>query len=436
MSEFTVQRSQGVITIYLSANQLGPLSVPLELQNCVSQEAWAERVPAIRRTAVRYSKPLFERAWLLLGIISMIALPVGLIGVIADALKLNENNRDRNTRIDHYAEARAISFGIFVGVFFLFFIPIFVWKFIGHKQVQRLLQTWAKHDRMLSRGAFIPTWHVKTPGVFRDSTILTINTPPGMAPTMFHPAAYLPSYLNDLSHPEAAYAVQHKGDATHDIPRDEKFGLYIYDRHCACVYYQDWHRTKRPRPANEGGILNAVSQAVAPIVTTDVGHTSTPSNFSSPRNTLTSSSGVVVAVGDASTEQPPALLQTNQPPAPTTSMSGLPFDEEAKLVYGVILSLRNMARKLSGRDEQFVNYRTSTYKLHVYETASGYKFVMLSDPAADSLRFVMRQIYLGPFLDYVVRNPLTEMDSRERGVDNEYFRAGVDRMIRGLSFFN
>jgi hypothetical protein len=28
---------------------------------------------------------------------------------------------------------------------------------------------------------------------------------------------------------------------------------------------------------------------------------------------------------------------------------GLPFDEEAKLVYGVILSLRNMVKKLSGK---------------------------------------------------------------------------------------
>lgn len=46
-----------------------------------------------------------------------------------------------------------------------------------------------------------------------------------------------------------------------------------------------------------------------------------------------------------------------------------------------------------GRDEQFTNYRTSTYKLHLYETLSGYKFVMLSDPNADSLRFIMRQIY-------------------------------------------
>jgi len=39
--------------------------------------------------------------------------------------------------------------------------------------------------------------------------------------------------------------------------------------------------------------------------------------------------------------------QQQQPPPPP--MSALPFDEEAKLVYGVILSLRNMVKKLSGR---------------------------------------------------------------------------------------
>jgi hypothetical protein len=30
-------------------------------------------------------------------------------------------------------------------------------------------------------------------------------------------------------------------------------------------------------------------------------------------------------------------------------VGGLPFDEEAKLVYGVVLSLRNMAKKLAGK---------------------------------------------------------------------------------------
>lgn len=87
------------------------------------------------------------------------------------------------------------------------------------------------------------------------------------------------------------------------------------------------------------------------------------------------------------------------------------------------------------RDEQFVNYRTSSYKLHLYETPSGYKFVMLSDPHVDTLRFVLRQIYAGPFLEYVVRNPLVAMDSREQGIDNEYLRASIDRLVRGLPVF-
>lgn len=60
---------------------------------------------------------------------------------------------------------------------------------------------------------------------------------------------------------------------------------------------------------------------------------------------------------------------------------------------------------------------------------------MLSDPSTDSLRFVLRQIYSGPFLEYVVRNPLIGMDSRTHGIDNEYFRTSTDRMIRGLSVF-
>lgn len=175
------------------------------------------------------------------------------------------------------------------------------------------------------------------------------------------------------------------------------------------------------------------------------------SGFSSPRNTLSSSTGIVVAMNEGTTQLPNTPLLQPTGPAATLS-TGLPFDEEAKLVYGVVISLRNMVRKLSGRwvtlchlsvfqsirlcrDEQFVNYRTSAYKLHLFETITGYKFVMLSDPKTDSLRFVLRQIYVGPFLEYVVRNPLVKMDSREQGVDNEYFRASVDRLIRGLSVF-
>lgn len=61
---------------------------------------------------------------------------------------------------------------------------------------------------------------------------------------------------------------------------------------------------------------------------------------------------------------------------------------------------------------------------------------MLSDPTINSLRSILRQIYVGPFLEYVVRNPLIKMDSREHGIDNEFFRGSVDRLIRGLEVFS
>jgi len=215
------------------------------------------------------------------------------------------------------------------------------------------------------------------------------------------------------------------------------YSLYVFDRHCACVYYHDWHRSKRPRPAGKDALLPAVSRAVSyqPPVTDGAPQ----STFTSPRNTLVSSSGIVVTVNtdDEVVKPPSSNLSISQ-----AQGTALPFDEEAKLVYGIIFSLRNMIKKLSKRDEQFTAYRTSSYKLHLYETPSLYKFVLLTDIRADNtvsspspVRFALRQIYAGPFLEFVVRNPLTPMDSRTQGIDNEYFRASVDRLIRGLSFF-
>lgn len=227
--------------------------------------------------------------------------------------------------------------------------------------------------------------------------------------------------------------------------------------HCACVYYQDWHRTKKPKPAVEGGIMPGVSRSVTTIPATATRPTSLQDthlqpqpNFSSPRNTLTTNSGVTIAYNEC---QSPVGTPSGQNQASSTS-TGLPFDEEAKLVYGVVISLRNMIRKLSGkfvllslhalfvqweswrRDENFVSYKTSTYSLHLLETPSGYKFILLSDPNTDSMKFVLRQIYSGPFIEYVARNPLMDMDSKEHGIDNEHFRNAVDRLMRNLSVFN
>ena len=65
------------------------------------------------------------------------------------------------------------------------------------------------------------------------------------------------------------------------------------------------------------------------------------------RNILSPSSGIVVAVNEDGART--TANNTPQPPGTRSTSSGLPFDEEAKLVYGVVLSLRNMIKKLSGR---------------------------------------------------------------------------------------
>lgn len=140
--------------------------------------------------------------------------------------------------------------------------------------------------------------------------------------------------------------------------------LYIYDRcdpiklypsdmcscrpppsHCNCVYYQDWNRSRRPKPAVEGGgILPGVSRAVAPTIGTAAG------NREASRDSFAPNSGVVIAVNDEHANGP----DMQGAPQPGQTSTGLPFDEEAKLVYGVVLSLRNMARKLSGRSACFL----------------------------------------------------------------------------------
>ena len=99
------------------------------------------------------------------------------------------------------------------------------------------------------------------------------------------------------------------------------------------MYYQDWQRSKAAKPANEGGILPGVAYQV--MSHNEQAVMKNPR----PRSDLSLSTGVVVAVND----------ETTTPAAPPPVNAGLPFDEESKLVYGVVLSLRNMIKKLSGK---------------------------------------------------------------------------------------
>ena len=64
-----------------------------------------------------------------------------------------------------------------------------------------------------------------------------------------------------------------------------------------------------------------------------------------------------------------------------TKHTSLSKEEEAKLLYGMLFSLKSFSAKLSPADMKtgFMSYKTSIYRLSLYETASSLKFVVNTD---------------------------------------------------------
>jgi trafficking protein particle complex subunit 1 len=133
----------------------------------------------------------------------------------------------------------------------------------------------------------------------------------------------------------------------------------------------------------------------------------------------------------------------------------LSAEDDAKLIFGTVFSLRNMVRKLGGEDDRydtrkrlppthrrynpeanstvlvsFLSYRTSQYKLHYYETPSNTKFVMLTDTKAPSMRIALHQIWVNIYVEFVVKNPLSPVEHPGGlGVNNELFEASLEQFV-------
>ncbi|RPA83836.1 putative TRAPP complex subunit [Ascobolus immersus RN42] len=177
------------------------------------------------------------------------------------------------------------------------------------------------------------------------------------------------------------------------------YSFYIFDRHCECIYKRQWLPRDQLLP-----------------------RTPTTPN---PPNT-----------GDRRTSLAPSVaLDAAANPAELRGRSGLSNKDDTKLVFGVIFSLRNMVRKLSGPEDNFISYRTPDYKLHYYETPTNLKFVMLSDVKTNNLRVVLHQIYVSLYVEYVVKNPLSRTieHPKGKGVAVDLFEAGLDGFIKQIS---
>ncbi|PWN90680.1 hypothetical protein FA10DRAFT_267128 [Acaromyces ingoldii] len=240
------------------------------------------------------------------------------------------------------------------------------------------------------------------------------------------------------------------------------WSLWIYDRHCSLIFHADWS-SMHTRNTPSASTAAAGAGASGP----DGPSSSSSSSSASTAQDPTSSRLAAGASGTGA--------------AGASKNSALPLHEQAKLVYGVVFSLRNIVRKLSplrpaagasastsasasasapgaGAGEEKLNsYSTSRYTLSHVQTPTQYTFVMLSDPIAAqtkrappplgageaassagpstgivvggtggipgtggmSTTGVLQQIVRGPWVEFVARNPGLAVLERAPDSDDE-----------------
>ncbi|CAD7085240.1 unnamed protein product [Hermetia illucens] len=88
--------------------------------------------------------------------------------------------------------------------------------------------------------------------------------------------------------------------------------------------------------------------------------------------------------------------------------SGMTQEEEAKLMYGMLYSIKSFVGKMSPIDlrDGFLYYKTNKYALHYLETPSGLKFVISTDTASINVKELLQQFYAKVWVEFVVRDPL------------------------------
>ncbi|GME82013.1 unnamed protein product [Ambrosiozyma monospora] len=239
------------------------------------------------------------------------------------------------------------------------------------------------------------------------------------------------------------------------------FSFWIYDRHCNCIYSREYTTTATspssasvPTPATQP--TSPKKLATASSSTTAVDSNSTATLTSAPASTATLTNGAN-GMGTASSTQVHKLT-----PSDSMLNKGLinvnNNNNASKLLFGTIFSLRKISNSLSSTPNNNNNnnnndgtsfegtslnkgnllksFQTLNYKCHFYETLTGLKLMLLTDPQCRDLQGELSQIYQVFYVNDVVRNQLMAVDFKDGEViSSEVFTRDVDSYWTSLPEF-
>lgn len=114
--------------------------------------------------------------------------------------------------------------------------------------------------------------------------------------------------------------------------------------------------------------------------------------------------------------------------------------DSSKLLFGIIFSLKNVSSRLGDTPEKMnllKSFSTLKYRVHVRESASGLKFVVVTDTPVDNLQSVLQELYGNFYVRNVAFNALSPVDfGVEQKINNSRFIAETDNFLMTLPIFD
>ena len=107
---------------------------------------------------------------------------------------------------------------------------------------------------------------------------------------------------------------------------------------------------------------------------------------------------------------------------------------DQKLMFGFLFSLKQVVSKLTPDNGTpgFHACQTNRFKLNYFETATGLRFVLNTDPQCGDMRAALQHIYSAIYVEYASKNPLYAAGAP---LDSDEFIGALDKYVRSLPAF-